>query len=156
VAVARTMQLANAARKAIDSGAAPQPDVREAVEVVAVVLSLFTPYTAEEMWSRLGHPPGVARAGWPAVDAGLAAERTVVCAVQVNGKLRDRLEVPADITADDLTALALASAAVAAAVGGRAVTRTIVRPPKLVSLVVSGAVPSTRPLPARGTPCPGG
>jgi leucyl-tRNA synthetase len=134
VAVARTMELVNAARKAVDDGLAADPAVREAVEAAAIVLSLFTPYVAEEMWSRLGHPPGVAVAGWPTVDPALAAEPTVVCAVQVNGKLRDRLEVPADITEADLTALALASPAVA----GRRVTRTIVRPPKLVNLVVAG------------------
>ncbi|GIE95724.1 leucine--tRNA ligase [Paractinoplanes rishiriensis] len=132
VAVARTMELVNAARKQIDDGHAGDPAVRETVEAVTIVLSLFAPYLAEEMWSRLGHEPGVAHAGWPAVDPALAAESTVVCAVQVNGKLRDRIEVPADITEADLTALALASPAAA----GRAVTRTIVRPPKLVNLVV--------------------
>ncbi|GAB2597596.1 leucine--tRNA ligase [Paractinoplanes abujensis] len=134
VVVARAMELANAARRAIDDGSAADPAVREAAEALAVVLSLFTPYTAEEMWARLGHPPGVARAGWPVVDPELAAEPTVICALQVNGKLRDRLEVPADITADDLIALALASPAAA----GRTVTRTVVRPPRLVNLVVSG------------------
>jgi leucyl-tRNA synthetase len=139
VAVARTMQLVNATRKAIDEGAAASPAAREAVETIAVVLSLFTPYTAEEMWSRLGHAPGIARAGWPKVDAELAADRTVVCAVQVNGKLRDRLEVPPDITAEALTARALASPTVAATVDGRPVTRTIVRPPRLVNLVVAPA-----------------
>ncbi len=133
VAVARTMELVNAARKAVDDGLAADPALREAVEATAIVLSLFTPYVAEEMWSRLGHQPGVAVAGWPAIDPALAAESTVVCAVQVNGKLRDRLEVPADITEADLTALALASPAAA----GHRVTRTIVRPPKLVNLVVA-------------------
>ncbi|MBL7260550.1 leucine--tRNA ligase [Paractinoplanes lichenicola] len=134
VAVARAMELANAARRAVDDGLAADPATREAVEALSVVLSLFTPYTAEEMWARLGHEPGVARAGWPAIDPELAAERTVVCALQVNGKLRARLEVPAGITADDLLALALA----APAATGRTVTRTIVRPPHLVNLVVSG------------------
>jgi leucyl-tRNA synthetase len=136
VAVARTMQLVNATRKAIDEGAARDPAVREAVEAVALVLSLFTPYTAEEMWSRLGHEPGIARAGWPAIDPALATEETTICAVQINGKLRDRLEVPTDITEEALTARALTSAAVTAALNDRPITRTIVRPPKLVNLVV--------------------
>ncbi|MBM2618853.1 leucine--tRNA ligase [Actinoplanes sp. LDG1-06] len=135
VAVARAMELANAVRRAIDGGLpAGDPAAREAAEVLAVVLSLFTPYTAEEMWARLGHPPGVARAGWPRADPALVAETTVICALQVNGKLRDRLEVPADITTDDLTALALASPVAA----GRTVTRLVVRPPHVVNLVVSG------------------
>ncbi|MGK5681109.1 leucine--tRNA ligase [Actinoplanes sp. URMC 104] len=131
VAVARAMELANAARRAVDEGLAGDPAVREAAEALAVVLSLFTPYTAEEMWARLGHEPGVARAGWPAVDPALAAETTVTCALQVNGKLRDRLTVPADISARDLEALALGSPAVA----GREIRRTVVRPPTLVNVV---------------------
>jgi leucyl-tRNA synthetase len=101
-----------------------------------VVLSLFAPYTAEEMWSRLGHRPGIARAGWPAIDPALAAEETVVCAVQINGKVRDRLEVAPDISEEALTVRALDSPSVIAAVAGRRITRTIVRPPKLVNLVI--------------------
>ena len=127
VALARTMQLVNAARSAPDD----DPALREATEAIAVVLSLFAPYTAEEMWHRLGHPPGVAAAPWPTIDPALAAAETVVCAIQVDGKLRDRLHVPPDITAATLTDLALASPAAA----GLRVTRTIVRPPKLVNLV---------------------
>ena len=133
VAVARTMELTTAARRAVEAGRAADPAVREAAETVAVVLSLFTPYAAEEMWARLGHAPSVARAGWPAVDPVLAARPTVVCALQVDGRLRDRLHVPSDITAEALEALARASPAVA----GRRVTRAIVRPPKLVNLVTT-------------------
>jgi leucyl-tRNA synthetase len=132
VAIARTMQLVTAARRAMEEG---DPAARETVEAIAVVLSLFAPYTAEEMWARLGHEPGIARAGWPAVDPTLAAEVTVVCVVQINGKLRDRLAVAADITEAALTARALASPAVQAAVDGRPITRKIVRPPKLVNLM---------------------
>jgi len=127
VALARTMELVNAAR----SAPGDDPALRETAEAVAVVLSLFAPYTAEEMWHRLGHPPGVAVAGWPTIDPALAAAETVVCAVQVNGRLRDRLHVPPDISEATLTDLALASPAAA----GLRVTRTIVRPPKLVNLV---------------------
>jgi leucyl-tRNA synthetase len=129
VALARTMELVNAARAAPDH----DPALRETAEAVAVVLSLFAPYTAEEMWHRLGHPPGVAVAAWPTIDPALVAAETVVCAVQVDGKLRDRLHVPPDISAAALTDLALASPAAA----GLRVTRTIVRPPKLVNLVTS-------------------
>ncbi|MET0425428.1 MAG: leucine--tRNA ligase [Actinoplanes sp.] len=133
VAVARTMELVTAARAAIDAGSGTDPAVREAAETVTIVLSLFAPYTAEEMWSRLGHAPGVARARWPDADPELAAQQTVTCAVLVNGKVRARLEVPADITADELTARALASPAAA----GKRVIRTIARPPALVNLLVN-------------------
>ena len=72
VVVARIMELVNATRKAIDSGCGPaDPAVREATETVAILLSLVAPFTAEEMWERLGHQPTVARVGWPAVDESL-------------------------------------------------------------------------------------
>jgi leucyl-tRNA synthetase len=70
VAIARLMGLVGAAAR-VD---AADPAVREAAEFVAIALSLFAPYTAEEMWSRLGHPPSVARAGWPAPDGSPAGD----------------------------------------------------------------------------------
>ena len=92
--VARVMELVNATRKAIDSGCGPaDPAVREAAEAVAILLSLVAPYTAEEMWERLGHEPTVARAGWPAVDPALLVEDAVTAVVQIQGKVRARLEV---------------------------------------------------------------
>src|SRR5690625_6677513 len=88
------MQLVNATRKVIDSGAgAADPAVREAAEATAILLSLFGPYTAEDMWANLGHEPTVFRAGWPTVDESLLVEDSVTCVVQVAGKLRDRMEV---------------------------------------------------------------
>jgi leucyl-tRNA synthetase len=136
VAVARTMELVNAARKAIDSGVGPEdPAVREAAEAVAIMLSLVAPYTAEEMWSRLGHEPCVALAGWPTVDPELLVAESVTCVVQVAGKVRERLEVPPDITEAELRALAMATPAVVAAVGDREPRAVIVRAPKLVNVV---------------------
>jgi leucyl-tRNA synthetase len=136
VAVAKVMELVNAARKAIDSGPGPaDPAVREAVEAVAILLSLFAPYTAEDMWARLGHAPSVARAGWPVVDPALLVRNEVTCIVQVAGKVKARLQVSPDISAEDLESLALADPAVAKALDGKTVQRTIVRAPKLVNLV---------------------
>ncbi len=137
VMVARTMELVNATRKAIDSGAGPaDPAVREAAEAVAVLLSLVAPYTAEEMWERLGHQPSVARAGWPVVDAALLVEESVTAIVQVQGKVRARLDVSPSITDHDLQAAALADPAVVRAIDGSTVRRVIVRAPKLVNIVV--------------------
>ncbi len=138
VAVAKVMELVNAARKAIDTGPGPSdPAVREAVEAVAVLLSLFAPYTAEDMWSRLGHAPSVARAGWPQVDPALLVRDEVTCIVQVAGKVKARLQVSPDISEADLEALALGDSAVRKALGERDVQRAIVRAPKLVNLVPS-------------------
>jgi leucyl-tRNA synthetase len=137
VMVARTMELVNATRKAIDSGCgAADPAVREAAETVAILLSLVAPYTAEEMWELLGHEPTVARAGWPVVDEALLVEESVTAVVQVQGKVRARLEVPPAISATDLEAAALADPAVVRAIDGAAVRRVIVREPHLVNIVV--------------------
>ncbi|GAA3131183.1 leucyl-tRNA synthetase [Kribbella aluminosa] len=136
VMIARIMELVNATRKTIDSGpGAADPAVREAVEAVAILLSLVAPYTAEEMWEELGHEPTVAKAGWPKVDQTLLVEDTVTCVVQVAGKVKDRLEVAPDITDADLVQLALASEAIQKALDGRGTRKVIVRAPKLVNIV---------------------
>ncbi len=138
VAVARVMELVNVTRKAIDSGPGPaDPAVREAAETVAVMLSLFAPYTAEEMWERLGHQPTVSRVGWPTVDPSLLVEETVTCVVQIAGKVRDRLDVSPDITEDALRELALGSEQVQRALDGRDIGRVVVRAPRLVNIVLS-------------------
>jgi len=136
VVVAKLMELVNATRKTIDSGAGgADPAVREAVEAVAVILSLFAPYTSEDLWNVLGHPASVANAGWPTHDDALLVEDTVTAVVQVQGKVRDRLEVSPDISEEDLRELALASENVQRALDGRALRTVIVRAPKLVNIV---------------------
>ncbi len=137
VAVAKMMELTNATRKAIDSGAGPaDPAVREAAEAIAVLLSLVAPYTAEDMWAELGHEPCVALAGWPTVEPELLTAESVTCVVQINGKVRARLEVDPDITEDQLRERALGDDYVLGQLGGAEVRKVIVRAPRLVSLVV--------------------
>jgi leucyl-tRNA synthetase len=136
VAVAKVMEMVNATRKAIDSGAGPaDPAVREAAEAVAILLSLVAPYTAEDMWARLGHQPSVALAGWPAVDPELVKALTVTCVVQIAGKVKARLDVDPEIGEEDLQTLALADPAIVAALDGSTPRRVIVRAPKLVNIV---------------------
>jgi leucyl-tRNA synthetase len=144
VAVARLMELVSATRKAIDSGpGAADPAVREAAEALAVMLSLFAPYTAEESWEALGGPagpegiPSVARAAWPAADPALLVQETITCVVQVNGKVRDRLEVSPDITEAQLRDMAVTAPGVTRALAGQEIKRVIVRPPKLVNIVAA-------------------
>jgi leucyl-tRNA synthetase len=132
VVVARLMELSNAVRRSVDARGVTAA-AREAMESLTVMLSLFAPYTAEESWERLGRKGFVHRQVWPAFDPALAAETTVTCVVQVNGKVRDRLEVAPDITEDALRALALESPAVRAL---DAIRTVVVRPPKLVNVVV--------------------
>jgi leucyl-tRNA synthetase len=137
VAIARVMELVNATRKAVDSGCGPaDPAVREAVEATAIMLSLVAPYTAEEMWDRLGHQPAVALAGWPTVDEKLLVADAVEAVIQINGKIKERLEVSPTITDADLEAQALALPAIAAELGGVTPVKIITRAPKLVNIVI--------------------
>jgi leucyl-tRNA synthetase len=136
VAIARVMELVNAARRAIDTGCGPaDPAVREAAEAVAVMLSLVAPFTSEEMWERLGRVAPVARAGWPSVDPALLVEESVVCIVQIAGKVRHRLKVSPNIGEDELRELALAAEPVQRALGERGVATVIVRAPRLVNIL---------------------
>ncbi|GAA3286127.1 leucine--tRNA ligase [Nesterenkonia halobia] len=137
VVVARLMELVNAIRKEIDAGAgAGDPAVREATEITAQILSLVSPYTAEDMWAALGREPSVANSSWPVVEETLLVDDTVTAVVQVKGKLRDKLEVPADISAEDLEAKALALPKIQKYVDeGGGVRKVIVREPKLVNVV---------------------
>jgi len=137
VAVARVMELVNATRKAIDSGCGPaDPAVREAAEAIAISLSLVAPYTAEEMWERLGHEPAIALAGWPVIDPALLEEDAVTVILQINGKIKDRIEVAPNISEADLEKLAFANAEIKAALAGATPAKVIVRAPKLVNIVL--------------------
>ena len=137
VVVAKTMELVNATRKAIDSGAgAADPAVRKAAETIAILLSLYAPYTAEDMWHVLGHDTPVLTAGFPEVDPALLVDDTVTAIVQIKGKVKARLEVAKDISEQELQELALADAAVQRALGDAEIRKVIVRAPKLVNIVI--------------------
>ena len=137
VAVARIMELVNATRKAIDSGCGgADPAVREAAEAIAISLSLVAPYTAEDMWERLGHKPAIALAGWPAIDSALLEADSVTAVLQINGKIKDRIEVSPNISDADLEKLGLANEAIKAELGGAEIKKLIVRAPKLVNIVI--------------------
>ncbi|MFM1797010.1 MAG: hypothetical protein RL733_791 [Actinomycetota bacterium] len=137
VAVARVMELVNATRKAIDSGCgAADPAVREAAEIVAIALSLIAPYTAEEMWEKLGHKPSVALAGWPTVDPALLTEDSVTAIFQINGKIKTRVEVHPDISDAELEKMALTDAGVISELAGAEPKKIITKAPKFVNIVL--------------------
>ncbi len=96
----------------------------------------MAPHIAEEVWELLGNGGTVLDAAWPAWDEGLAADEVVTVVVQVNGKLRDRLEVPADAGKDDVLALARTAANTVRFLEGKQVVKEIVVPGKLVNFVV--------------------
>ena len=137
VAVARVMELVNATRKAIDSGCgAADPAVREATEAVAIALSLVAPFTAEEMWEKLGHQPAIALAGWPTIDPALLVEDEVEAVLQINGKIKDRVKVSPSISDDEFKSLALANQQIISGLEGAPIKNVIVRAPKLVNIVI--------------------
>ena len=109
--------------------------MREAIEALIVMLSPFSPHTAEEM-DRVGHPDGLAAAKWPSFDEQVAKADLMVVPVQVNGKLRSRLTVPADTSEDDLRALALADPVVRAYTEGKTIKTVVVAKGKLINVVV--------------------
>ena len=139
VAVARLMELTNALRRGVDAGAPAAASLRDGAEALAVMLGCWAPYTAEEAWSRLGHDvdagDSVHDTTWPTADPALLVQESVTCVVQVQGKVRERLEVAPDIGEDDLRARALASEGVVKALAGREVRTVVVRAPKLVNVV---------------------
>ncbi|MEY4457557.1 MAG: hypothetical protein RIS25_150 [Actinomycetota bacterium] len=137
VVVARLMDLVNHVRKEIDSGAgAADPAVREAAEVVTLALSMFAPHAAEDMWNALGHERFVGLQVLPAVDESLLAETSVVAIVQINGKVKDRLEVAPAISDEELKAAALSSGIVSSALAGATPRTVIVKAPKFVNIVL--------------------
>ena len=137
VVIARIMELVNATRKAIDSGCGPQdPAVREAAEAIAICLSLVAPYTAEDMWEKLGHTPAIANAGWPAIDKSLLGVDNVIAILQVNGKIKDRIEVSPNISKEELEKLAIENAEIKSALAGMKVSKVVTVAPKLVNFVV--------------------
>jgi leucyl-tRNA synthetase len=137
VVIARIMELVNATRKAIDSGCgASDAAVREAAQTIAVALSLVAPYTAEDMWEKLGHKPAIANAGWPKIDQSLIGADNVIVILQVNGKIKDRIEVSPTITKEELEQIARENAEIKSALSGQDVKKVIVVAPKLVNFVI--------------------
>jgi len=129
-AIARLIEFNNALTKL--------PHVpREAAEALVVMTAPVAPHLAEELWAKLGHADTLTYVDFPTADLALLVEDTVTCVVQVQGKVRDRLEVPAEIGEDDLQALALDSEKIKAALTGKAVRKVIVRPPNLVNIVAT-------------------
>jgi leucyl-tRNA synthetase len=138
VAVARTMEMVNHTRKAIDSGpGGADPAVREATEAIALAISMFAPHTAEDMWERLGHQPSVALQIWPEPDQSLLVEDSVTAIIQINGKVRDRVDVSPGIPAEELEKLALGTEAIQRALAGKTIVNVVVRAPKVVAINVA-------------------
>jgi len=111
--------------------------LREAIDALVLMISPFAPHTAEELWQKLGHAGGLAKAAWPSFDPEVARANEVVVPVQVNGKLRGRVTAPAGATEEHLRELALADPAVRVYTDGKTIRKVVVAKGPLVSIVVS-------------------
>jgi leucyl-tRNA synthetase len=132
VAISKLMVLSNEMRSALDAG----QGAREAAAALTLMLAPFAPFLAEELWREaLGGSGSVHLERWPDFDAELAREEKVMLVVQVDGKVRDTIEVEVDIGEEEAVRLAKASEKVQRAVADREVGRVVARPPRLVNLV---------------------
>ena len=109
---------------------------RSIVEPFILMLAPFAPHVAEELWQRLGHGESLACEPWPKYNEELAKEKQIELPVQVNGKVRDRIVVPADLDEEQVKARAIANEKVIAFLGGKTPKKVIVVKGKLVSIVV--------------------
>jgi leucyl-tRNA synthetase len=135
-AIARLMELVNHAYRFKAEGRGGTKVMHELVEALLKMLAPMAPYITEELWHRLGHSTTIHKEMWPGFDPELAAEQEVTMVVQVNGKVRDTLAVSPDITEDDMRRMALASEKVRSYLNGGEPSKIIVKPPRLVSLVI--------------------
>jgi len=110
--------------------------LRESIEALVRLLSPFTPHLCEELWEHLGHTDGLTTSGWPTLDEAAARDDEIEIPVQVNGKVRDRVVVPADASEDEVERAALAAPGVQSHISGKTLVKVIVARGRLVSIVV--------------------
>jgi leucyl-tRNA synthetase len=134
--VSGLMELLNEMYKARELGVAGTPEWQEAQDYYLRMMAPVTPHLAEELWARMGKPYSIHHQPWPEADEEAAAEEEITLVVQVNGKVRDRITVPAGIGEADAKAVALKSEAVQRHLAGKPPRKVILVPGKLVNIVV--------------------
>jgi leucyl-tRNA synthetase len=130
-AISRMMEFTNAFTQC-------EPRPRAAMETLTLLLSPFAPHIAEELWRVLGRPNSLAYAAWPTWDAARLVEASVEIPVQINGKVRGKLQAPADADQAALRQLAEADPHVQALLAGRTPTKVVAVPGRMVNFVVPG------------------
>ena len=111
---------------------------RAEFEIVLQLLNPFVPHITEELWQQMGHEDQLAYHPWPRYDEAKCVEQTIQIAVQVNGKVKARIDVAADITGEAAIAAAKADPAVAEAIAGKTVAKEIYVKGRLVNIAVRG------------------
>ncbi len=134
-AIAAMMEFSNILNQAWDKKEIDSRVWNESLKNLVMMMSPITPFLSEELWERLGHPYSVHQQDWPDWDPDLAADEMITLVVQVNGRLRDRIEVPADISEQDAQDKALASERVKTHTEGKTIRRVVYVPGRLVNVV---------------------
>jgi leucyl-tRNA synthetase len=135
--ISSLMELMNEMYKAREAGAAGSPEWAEAQDIYLRMLAPVAPHIAEELWTnQMGKPYSVHQQSWPKVDEEAAREESIELPVQINGKVRDRITVPAEASEEQIKAAALASDAVKKYLEGKEPKKVIVAQKKLVSIVM--------------------
>ena len=134
--VSGLMELLNEMIQAREHGASGTPEWQEALDIYIRMMAPVAPHITEEIWAKLGKPYSVHTQPWPIVDETAAAEDMITLVIQVNGKLRDRIEVPATTSEEEVRALALASSSVKKYLGNETPRKVIVVAGKLVNIVL--------------------
>jgi leucyl-tRNA synthetase len=137
--VAALMEMVNALTKGLEEKAVSRDAAERSLDTLLQLLHPVAPHLTEEMWEARGHgPSSLLDSSWPAFDAELAQAKRVTLVVQVDGKVRDRIEVDAGLPEDRVRSIALDSEKVQEWVKGRALARAVVVPGRLVNLVTRG------------------
>ncbi len=134
--VSGLMELLNDMYKARELGAGGTPEWAEVQDIYLRMMAPVAPFVSEELWARLGKPYSLHQQPWPVVDEQAAAEEEITLVLQINGKVRDRVQVPADITPDQARSFALSNATVQKYLGGQEPRKVILVPGKLVNIVI--------------------
>ncbi len=134
-AVAAIMELRNDIKAAQDKRQASAPAMTEAIDTLLLLQAPIAPYITEELWSRRGHGYSIHQQSWPSWEEEVAREEAITLIVQINGKVRDRIEVPADIAEEAAKEAALASALVQNHLNGQPPRQVIYVPGRLVNIV---------------------
>jgi leucyl-tRNA synthetase len=132
--IAALMEFTNTLMAAKDSAVYGTAAWNEAIDTLLLLLAPACPHIAEELWVSTGHPYSVHQQAWPTFDPALAAEEIITLVVQINGKVRDKIEVPASIGEEEAKKLALSSERAAKWIEGKQVTNVLYVPGKLVSI----------------------
>jgi leucyl-tRNA synthetase len=134
--VSALMEFTNVMQEAKDAGVAGTPEWVETQDILLRLMAPITPHIAEELWQRSGKPYSIHQQAWPKADPNAAKEDEITLVVQINGKLRDRVTVPAGISEAEAKEHALASEAVRKQLDGQQPKQVIVVKGKLVNIVV--------------------